>query len=195
MFWIGLTGGIATGKSTVAGLLKSLGHPVLDADAIAHQALVQGSPVIGEIVKAFGKNILSGENVDRKKLGSIVFSDPAKRECLEQIVHPFVQSQVRKEREKLKNHEWVFYDVPLLYEKNLQDQFDAVIVVASSREKQIERLKKRNFLSDIEIETRLNSQLPVEEKVKKANFVIWNNHGESELKKELEKILKILPRP
>ncbi len=195
--WIGLTGGIATGKSTVARLLKGLGHPVIDADIIAHTALVQGSPVHDKIVHVFGSEILNGTTIDRTKLGRIVFRDKKKLNQLEEIVHPYVQEQVRHQRQRLsgKKYVWAFYDVPLLFEKNLEDQFDAIIVVAASKEMQIERLQRRSHLGDQEIQDRLKSQIPIEEKVKKTKFVLWNNDSEKTLESDLKALLTQLPRP
>jgi len=197
MMWIGLTGGIATGKSTVARLLKGLGYPVIDADAIAHTALVQGSPVFGQLVNLFGNEVISGAAIDRAKLARVVFQDKEKLNQLEKIVHPYVQEQVKRQRQGLsdKKYAWAFYDVPLLFEKKLEDQFDAVIVVAAAKETQISRLQRRSHLGDQEIQDRLKNQIPIEEKVRRTKFVLWNNGNEKELEFDLKALLTQLPRP
>ncbi len=195
MKWIGLTGGIASGKSTVAGLLESLGFQVVNADKLAHQALDRGTNVYDEVVKLFGNSILdSKKEVDRKKLGSIVFTDKNKLILLEKLIHPFVQEKARGERLRIEKQgaKFAFYDVPLLFEKNLEGQFDQIVVVACDENLQCERLKKRNGLNEAEINARLASQIPLSEKTKKTKFVIHNNSSIEELKNETEKVLKKL---
>jgi len=195
MKWIGLTGGIATGKSTVAEILKQQGHPVINADEFAHQALRLGSPIIAEVIKAFGQDISDGSGgIDRKKLGEKVFRDDQKRQLLESLIHPFVKQQTLEQRKKLEKQgcSIAFYDVPLLFEANLQSQFDKSVVVWSSPELQLQRLMKRNNLSEVEARARINSQIPIEDKKKMADFLIENNSSVADLERAVEKLLKQL---
>ena len=179
MRWIGLTGGIASGKSTVAYLLRNKGIPVVDADEISRHLTAQHGAGLKSIVRYFGSDIVSSEgDLDRKKLGAMVFSDPKKLSVLENILHPMVQAEVLEKRKSLaaEGARFAFYDVPLLFEKNLQPQFDAIVVVSADLETQRQRLKLRNNLSDSEVLARIQAQLPMAAKEKQADFVI-NNHG------------------
>lgn len=202
MKWIGLTGGIASGKSTVADLLVGLGFAVINADSAAHKALQPESDVFNLIIKKFGKEILNSENqIDRRRLGDIVFLDPSKRLILEQLVHPIVQKIVQAEKYKLESQgtKWAFYDVPLLYEKKLEKNFDAVVLVTCDEAMQRQRLKDRNKLGENDINLRLKSQIALEEKIKKTSYVIYNNGSLEDLKKSteiiIEKLQKNLPSP
>lgn len=193
MKWVGLTGGIASGKSTVAEILRNLGYSVIDADVQAREVSQSGTPGFLEVVQTFGQEILapSGE-LDRRKLGQVVFSDRQKREKLESILHPRIQASVKGQKARLEKEgkTLAFYDVPLLFEKNLENQFDVTVAVCSSPEKQVERLKTRNSLSNEEIRHRLNSQLPMFEKEKRADMIIWNNGSLEELRKNVESFLR-----
>lgn len=191
MIWIGLTGGIGSGKSTVAQYLRQRGYQVIDADQLAHRALNPGTDTFKKIVDFFGKGILSKDGaVDRKKLGALVFNDPTKLARLESIVHPFVQLEAERERKKLSGtHEFAFYDVPLLFEKKLEKKFDQVWVVTVEEETQISRLKKRNSWSDDEIRSRISAQLPLSEKVARADVVIRNNGTVAELEERVEDVI------
>lgn len=185
MKWIGLTGGIATGKSTVARILRDLGLPVVDADALAREVVRAGSEGWNLVVQDFGRDILnsSGE-LDREKLGKIIFSDPSQRQKLENLIHPLIQKRRAEERRLLEQQgcEMAFYDVPLLFEKNLESEFDATVLVYSSPEEQRARLHERDQLSDEQIEMRLKSQLPIDDKLKRASYVIFNHGTLPELK-------------
>jgi dephospho-CoA kinase len=191
MIWIGLTGGIGSGKSTVAQYLRQRGYQVIDADQLAHRALNPGTNTFQEIVEIFGKGILSKDGtVDRKKLGSMVFKDPTKLARLEFIVHPFVQLEAERERKKLAtSQEFAFYDVPLLFEKKLEKKFDQIWVVALDPETQISRLKKRNSWSEEEIQSRISAQLPLSEKVARADVVIRNDGTLAELEERIEDVV------
>lgn len=192
MKWIGLTGGIACGKSAVAAHLRSKGWPVVDADALAHAALSPGETSYNDVVSIFGPNILNDDrSINRKALGAIVFTDKEKLEKLEQAIHPWVQVQTQKKRKEFESSgaKMAFYDVPLLYEKNLHAQFDDVIVVACDEALQIERLKKRNSFSEDEARRRIAAQMPLIEKVKRTSYVIYNNGSLSELAQNVDSIL------
>jgi dephospho-CoA kinase len=174
---IGLTGGIATGKSTFAAALRALGAPVIDADALARQAVARGSPGLAEVVRAFGEEVLapSGE-LDRKKVAARVFADAGGRARLEAIVHPAVRRAAQDELERLARagHALAFQDIPLLYENGLDRAMDLVVVVYAPRERQLERLAARDGLSRAEAEARLAAQLPVEEKAARADVLVVN---------------------
>lgn len=192
MKWIGLTGGIATGKSTVAMILRDLGLPVVDADHLAREVVKRDSTGLAEVITFFGSAVLDAEgNLDRKKMGAIIFSDENKRQHLEDILHPRIQELRAKERRDLEQlgFELAFYDVPLLFEKNLEKEFDATVLVYCSAEEQKKRLKERDHLNDIEIENRLRAQIPIDEKLKRANYVIMNTGAPSDLKRNVISVL------
>ena len=192
MKWIGLTGGIATGKSAVAEIFRNKGVAVIDADPIAHQALVPSSPVFKELVQTFGQDVLSTDGgIDRKLLGQKIFANEKLRLKLDSIVHPYVRSQVALLKQKLNDQscKLAIYDVPLLFEKNMQKDFDKIIVVTCDPQIQKTRLMKRNNLSEKEAAQRIAAQLPMSEKIRQADFVIENNGSLEELKTAVEKIL------
>ncbi len=192
MLWIGLTGGIASGKSTVAKILRELGYPVVEADALAHLAYNKNSDGYKQIVHNFGRDILDRqENIDRKKLGQLVFSDKKKLALLESLIHPLVQELALREKISLeeKGFAAAFYEVPLLFEKNLQSKFDCTVLVSTSDELQRSRLKARNQMTDAEIDSRIASQLPLKVKKEKSDFIIQNDQHEAELKLEVEKMV------
>ena len=192
MMWIGLTGGIACGKSAVTEYLRSKGLDVVDADELAHKALSRGESSYNSVVKEFGESVLAPDkSIDRKTLAAIVFNDKTKLLTLEQIVHPWVQTQVKAKRSALEvaGKTLAFYDVPLLYEKNLVAQFDQTIVVACDEKLQIERLNKRNGFSAEEARRRIAAQWPLVEKIKKANHVIYNNGSLEDLHKAVNSVL------
>ena len=186
MKWIGLTGGIASGKSTVSEMLKTLGVPVVDADKLAHQALKVNQDLI---VQYFGSDILDENNrIDRKALGARIFTNPKNKKMLENIIHPYVQKRAAEKRELLQNASdatWAVYDIPLLFEKNRSEEFDRVVVVFCSLEQQKERLMKRNNLTEQEASDRLSVQLPLQEKKTKADDVIENTGTLEELKQKV----------
>lgn len=195
MLWIGLTGGLGTGKSTAAQLLQARGFRVIDADQLAHAALNPNTPSYKDIVNHFGTSILNDDSsIDRKKLAQKVFDNQTELRFLESIVHPFVQKQVSSLRKRAKDDgcNAVFYDVPLLYEKNMQSQFDQVWVVSASLEKQLERLKLRNQWSEDEIKKRLANQLHLNEKIKMANVVLKNDSDKQSLAHQIDEELKKL---
>ncbi len=192
MKWIGLTGGIASGKSAVSKILRDLGLPVVDADDLARRVVAADSPGLQAVVNAFGTGILNAEGgLDRTALGRLVFADAAKRLRLEGILHPLIQDLKHKAKLQLENEgaEYAFYDVPLLFEKNLEGDFDHTVLVYSSPEDQRRRLRERDSLSDEEISQRMQAQLPIDEKKVRADFVILNTGSMADLKHNVLQIL------
>ncbi len=185
-----LTGGIATGKTTVAKIFESLGAKVVDADKIAHDIIKKGEKAYHKIVEQFGSGILdSTGEIDRKKLGKIVFEDKDKLALLESIVHPEVVNKMAEEISECPN-DFVVVEIPLIYEKKIY--VHPVIVVYASKEVQRERMRKRDNLSDEEIEARLSSQIDIEVKRKLADFVIDNSGDLRRTREQVEEIMKIL---
>ena len=195
MLWIGITGGIAMGKSRVCQTLVERGFAVLQADQVVHELLSKNGGAVTKVLDEFGTEVKSADGgIDRKKLGAQVFADPLKLRKLEAILHPLVQSSVQDRRANLEKLRTAvaFYEIPLLFEKNLQDQFDEIIVVVADELVQIQRLKSREKLSDLEIRNRLNVQIPIAQKIKQADVVIDNNGNETDLKHQVES--KIIAR-
>ncbi|MCC2928143.1 dephospho-CoA kinase [Bacillus sp. LBG-1-113] len=189
---IGLTGGIASGKSTVANMLIDKGITVIDADIIAKQAVEKGMPAYLQIIDEFGEDILlENGDIDRRKLGALVFTNEQKRLALNSIVHPAVREEMLKRRdESIANQEtFVVLDIPLLFESKLESLVDKIIVVSVTKELQLERLIKRNQLTEEEALSRIRSQMPLEEKVSRADNVIDNSGTLEETKQQLEEIL------
>ena len=198
MKWIGLTGGIGTGKSTVSEILHQKGLPILNADAYAHEALKR-EEVIQGLLSHFSEDIISTESektskgmIDRKTLGDIVFTDPHKKSILENILHPIIKTMVDEKKKQLEQSKvgLAIYEVPLLFEKDMQAEFDCVLLVAADRDIIYERLKKDRSLTEKKIDLIINSQMPQEEKLKLTPFVIWNNAAIKELEMQCEFLLK-----
>ncbi len=192
MKWIGLTGGIASGKSTVARILREMGHSVVDADALSRLVVEKNGPAYREVLSVFGPDFVDGNgDLDRKKLGQIVFADKKKRVQLEQIVHPKVKylALLEKSRLETEGKNIAFYDVPLLYEKNLEAEFDAILLVYAPESIQIERMMIRNGYSESEARERVQAQIPIEQKLLRSPHVVMNTGKIEDLKKEIKKIL------
>lgn len=173
---VGLTGGLATGKSTFAALLRARGAPVLDADAIARDVVGPGTPALAELVRAFGPAILDASGaLDRAALAARVFADAGARRRLEAITHPAIRRVMVEETARLaaQGHAIAFYDAPLLYEVGLDAALDSVVVVWAPRAAQRARAVARG-LSPEEADARLAAQLPVDEKARRADFVVEN---------------------
>jgi len=193
---VGLTGSIATGKSSVANMLKELGAYIIDADEIAHDALKKTEKPYKQILDVFGSNILDEQgNIDRKKLGSIVLNDKQKLAVLESIIHPYVQQKRKEIEESILQQDRnavIIYDVPLLFEKHLENSFDKIIVVYVPKDIQIKRLIKRQNISYGEALNLINLQICIEEKKKKADFVIDNSYSLENTKKQVLEVFKKL---
>lgn len=193
MLKIGLTGGIASGKSTVSAWLKSHGFPVIDADLIAREVVEPDEPAYGEIVKAFGRSVLNPDgSLNRQALGKIIFSDRNKRETLNHIVHPAVRKRMieRVSACEAGGEKVVFLDIPLLFEGGLWKWVDKTLLVYVTRAVQIERLTERNHLTEEEAIERIESQMPLESKRKRADAVIDNNGDRSKTESQLRALLK-----
>ncbi|MCK9275328.1 MAG: dephospho-CoA kinase [Syntrophales bacterium] len=180
MLHIGLTGGIGSGKSTVASLFSEKGAIVIDFDAIAHEVEKPGKEAWKGIVCCFGEDILDRDGaIDRKKLGAIVFADQKKLQELNSIVHPAIFAEWERQLEKIKANDpraIVVADIPLLIEGGWQDFFDITVVVYVSPEIQIRRVMARNGMSRHEAEERLKAQMAIDKKIPFADYII-NNEG------------------
>ncbi|MBO4108112.1 dephospho-CoA kinase [Streptococcus suis] len=174
---IGITGGIASGKSTVTAFLREQGYPVIDADAVVHELQAKGGKLYQVLLKEFGQDILSADgNLDRVKLGQAVFANSKLRARLSVLQDQIIRQELLARRDALKQTEdVVFMDIPLLYEADYSGEVDEVWLVYVDRAQQLERLIKRNSLSVQEAENRLAAQLSLEEKRSKAQFVIDNS--------------------
>ena len=189
---IGITGSIATGKTYVEKLIKAKGYQVIDADHIAHQALYQNTDAYEKIVSEFGKTILNkNHSINRRKLGQIIFRDAHKKRLLESIIHPFVIDKIKQKIEQKAKNKILFISVPLLYETNMENMFDKVIVVYTSEEKQIERLMNRDKIDKETALLKIINQMPLETKKNKADILIDNEmDGQNQLIKRIEEILQ-----
>ncbi|MBR0602879.1 dephospho-CoA kinase [Bacillus safensis] len=189
---IGLTGGIASGKSTVSQMIKEQGIRVVDADVIAKEAVAKGTTALQQIVQTFGEDVLlpNGE-LNRQQLGAIIFSDEGKRKQLNAIVHPEVRKEMLKQRDEgvSQQETFVVLDIPLLFESQLESLVDRIIVVYTTPELQLSRLMNRNDLSEEEALNRIHSQQSLEEKCKKADRVIENTQDLAFIRKQLQNIL------
>ena len=188
---IGLTGGIATGKSTVSSMLAERGAIVVDADAIAREVVAPGHPVLDEVVRHFGQAILREDgSLDRQKLGQIVFQDAEKRKELERIMHPAIRSiMLERMHEAEKEHPdtLVVADVPLLYESDIAHLFDEVMVVYAPRHVQLKRLMERNGLNEEEARARIEAQMDIELKKAKADIVIDNSGSLQDTEQQVDR--------
>lgn len=190
---IAITGGIATGKTTVAKILSSfLKAKVIDADKIVHEEiLVPQSTVWGKTIRMFGKDFVQKDlHIDRKSLGNLIFKDISKRKKLEQIVHPAVKKNIKEKLKQFKKDriEWVIMDIPLLFESKMQRMANKIIVVARNKDKQIETLCKTKKMSIKDAKNRIGSQLPLSEKIKYADFTVNNNGSIRETKRQVKEI-------
>lgn len=188
----GLTGGIASGKSTVSNRFRQLGAYIVDADEISRHGLDVGTECYKKTVATFGRNILLQDGqVDRRKLGAIVFSNEAEREKLNTIIHPYV----RKRMEELSQTEWdsnpqglILWDVPLLFENGLHKLVQKTVVVTAPEELRIQRMALRNGFTREEALSRIRSQMPEEKKVKLADYVIDNSGDLMSLYEQVDSI-------
>lgn len=189
---IGLTGGIATGVSTVAKIFRELGAIVIEADKIAREVVVPGTDVHRKIVEAFGKEILNPDGtIHRQRLGQIVFTDATARRKLNRITHPSIRRRIQEEVEQIGEQRpdaIVLIDVPLLLDTTGPDTFemDGVIVVTADGDRQVDRLMNRDGLSREDAERRLAAQRPAAEKAEEADWVVDNSGSVEETRRQVE---------
>ncbi|MFC5471853.1 dephospho-CoA kinase [Cohnella suwonensis] len=188
---IGLTGGIATGKSTVARMLEERGALLIDLDVIAREVVEPGQPSLSAIAERFGPSVLREDGtLDRKKLGSIVFADASKRKTLEGILHPAIRKVMKERMEKYERSapdKLVVVDVPLLYESGLESYFEQVMVVYAPRMLQLTRLIGRDGFDAEESRRRLEAQMNIEEKKRRADIVIDNGGGRERTEEQVDR--------
>jgi dephospho-CoA kinase len=193
---IGLTGGIATGKSTVSALLEKAGAVIIDADRIARQVVKKGLPAYREIIENFGESILlpDGE-INRSALGDIIFNDPQKKQLLNRIVHPHVKKEQNRQLKGIEKKDpgaIVILDIPLLIETQTYRDLSEVIVVYAPEHIQMKRLMQREDISKSDALTRIRSQIPIEEKKDKATIVIDNSGTRENTRKQTLKLFQRL---
>jgi dephospho-CoA kinase len=177
---LGLTGGIASGKSTVSKKLKELGSYIIDADKISRE-VSDSTEILKKLEENFGLQIIDSGHLDRKKLRELVFEKKEKRELLNSIMHPIIEKKIVKEIEENKKEKLIILDVPLLYETKLEYLCDKVLVVSVDEKIQIERLKVRDKIEKKMAKKIINTQMPLTEKLKKADIHIENNGNLDEL--------------
>lgn len=195
MLRVGLTGGIASGKTTVAAMFRARGARVLEADRIAHRLMAPGQPAYNEIVTAFGREILSADGtIDRKRLGAIVFADAARREQLNRIVHPRVIAEQENELARIAREQpgaVAIVEAALLIEAGYHKQLDKLVVTWCRPEQQLERLQAKG-LSREDAERRIAAQLPAEEKRRLADYVIDCSGALAETERQVERVWQAL---
>lgn len=195
---IAVTGAIGSGKSLVCRMFRELGAAVVDADEIARSVVAPGSEGLTQIIKAFGSSVVAPDgSLDRRAVGRIVFSDRSKRELLEAITHPLIRKRAddELERQRAANPPLIIYDVPLLFETGLdQLSFKKIIVVSATEDNCIARAAARSSLSVEDIKKRLQAQIPLIEKERRADHVIFNNGTEDELRAKVRECFEELTR-
>ncbi|MTD38671.1 dephospho-CoA kinase [Erwinia sp. CPCC 100877] len=189
---LGLTGGIATGKSTVSQVFKATGFPIVDGDVIAREVVETGQPALKEIAAAFGEQILDeAGGLHRKKLGQIIFSDSVKRARLNEIMSPYLRTAILSELQlKKKQAPLVILDIPLLYEGGYEQFVDQVAVVYVTEKIQMKRLMDRDHLTENEARKRISSQWPIDQKKQRADIVFDNQGSKETTKRTVEKWLR-----
>jgi dephospho-CoA kinase len=190
MLLVGLTGGIGSGKTTVARMLEERGAVVFDADVLARDAIAPGTPGHDRVVERFGPNVLApGGDIDREALASMVFSDPAARRDLEAIVHPEVRRLFAESTAEFRDTDAVVVmSAPLLVETGMHTAFEVLIVVSAPVETQVDRLLRDRGMSEPAIRGRIEAQLPLEEKAEVADILIDNEGSLEELEGQVERV-------
>lgn len=193
MLKIGLTGSIGTGKSTVSKLLRERGIAVIDADLLAREIVKKGQECLNDLKNVFGNQVLTidGE-LDRKKLGQIVFSDDSKLELLNSVTHPHIRRRMKAQMNELesKNNKVLVLDIPLLFEANMEDLVDIVLVVFAKEEIQIKRIMERDNCTQEEAMRIIKTQISQQDKISKSDYTIDNSGTIEELKEKLNGFLE-----
>ena len=192
---VALTGGIATGKSHVRAQFEQLGVPTIDADKLAREVVASGTPGFEAVLTRFGADILDGSGaIDRRKLASIVFSDPVARQDLEHIIHPSVRTAIDSWFESLGDIApgFAIADIPLLYETGRERDFETVVVTSCDPRTQISRIMARDATTESEARARIAAQLPMDEKVRRADHVIMTDGSFDETDRQVRKIFSAL---
>ena len=190
---VGLTGGIASGKSTVAKILESLGAAIVNADTLSREVVGTGREALKEIVAAFGAEVLQpDQTLDRQKLRTIIFNNPDARRKLESIIHPRVRAlaEQRIREHTAAGYGVIVYEVPLLFEGNLHEWLRPVILVACDVDTQLQRLQQRDGLDRAQAQKHIDAQMSLAEKRRLADYVIENNGSLDELKRQVEAVLE-----
>ncbi len=187
MLIVALTGGIGSGKSHAGGYFQNLGAIVVDSDQLARDVIERGTPGFDEVINRFGDAILTEGDIDRRKLGEIVFEDSQARVDLESIIHPRIQATFSELVAQAPEDSIIINQIPLLVETGGMDRFDRIITVISTREKRVERLKARG-MSNSEITRRMQSQVSDEERIEISDFIIENHGNEENLLREVEAV-------
>lgn len=189
---VGLTGGIGTGKSTVSNLFRALGAEIIDADLLAREVVEPGEPALAQIAGEFGREVLHPDGtLDRKKLGAIIFADPARRKKLEQITHPAIRDRFVRHLDELEARGFagiVFYDAPVMIEAGGHKAMDKLVVVATDEETQRARLRARDAIDETEARRKIGSQMPVAEKAKLADYVIDNAGDRAATERQVRRV-------
>jgi dephospho-CoA kinase len=187
---VGLTGGIGSGKSTVARMLEERGAVVFDADLLAREAVEPGTPGHTAVIERFGADVLApGGELDREALASIVFADPSARRDLEQIVHPEVRRLFAEGSEAYRDTDRiVVFSAPLLVESGMHTAFEILVVISATVATQIERLMRQRGMSEAAIRARIDAQAPLEDKAAVADFLVDNEGTLAELQSQVERL-------
>ena len=194
---VALTGGIATGKSVVRGELERLGVPTIEADTVARDVVSPGTPGLAAIVVRFGQDVLDeSRELDRRKLGAIVFANAEARQDLERIVHPAVKTAIDAWLQSMdrQKHNLAVAVIPLLYETGREHDFDVVVTTACSADEKLRRVMARDGLNELQARQRITAQLSTEEKVRRADYTIWTDGTSEETKRQLVETLEQLAR-
>lgn len=196
-YFLGLTGGIATGKSTADEYFKKKNIPIIDTDKIAHELMAPGQASYRAILKHFGKEILAeNQEINRKKLGAIVFNDKNQLKCLNELTHPLILNNMEEKitQYQRQNISLVILDIPLLFEDNLVHYCDATVLITAPPQLELSRLMARNNLNEVDAQKRIASQMPLTEKEKLADYVIDNSGTVKDLESKLSSLLKEIGR-
>lgn len=196
MFLVGLTGGIATGKSTVAAVFREHGIPVIDADAIARKVVEPGKPAWHKILQEFGPDVfLSNKQLDRSKLGDLIFNDVEKRKKLNAITHPDIYREIYWQTFKyfVQGYPFIVLELPLLFESgHMLNYLHKIIVVTCEEDLQLQRLMERTGFTEVKAKLRIAAQMSLEKKAEMANFVIENSGSERDTREQTVKVINVL---